>query len=575
MISTIDRIGTAEPDGDRPLCYTPAASRTRHEWRRDVDALAMFLRDRGESRWGLYATSTYDFSVGLFALWRSGKTPVVPPLNTPGVVESLAPHVDCLLGEFPVAESIVRDSYDVAPVRMPKAHVRAPRHIDPDAQLIMFTSGSSGEAKAIRKSIVQLDAEVATLEQLWGRRIARAVVLATASHQHIYGLLFKVLWPLAAERPFYASTVRDPQTLLALSARHRRSVWVTSPAFLKRIPADILDTHDTNAEFTLFSSGGLLTTPIAHRITEHLGETPIEVYGSTETGGIAYRQQRPANPDTPWTPLPGVVVDTNPDGQLLVRSPHLPDDGWHLTGDRGALAAGKRFCLGSRIDRIVKVEEKRVSLTAMETELASIAGIKDAACILRPGRRDMICAVLALDPSGYRDLYTVGRRRYIRRLRNVLVTHFDPVTLPRKWRFVEELPINEQGKIATANLLALFAPTRVHRLPVVTGIVSPTGHETTLTLFLPRQLTYFEGHFPGTPVLPGVAQLFWVAYFARQLFGLDFVWRQMEAVKFNRLVFPENTVTLHLAWREARSRLQFAYAVDGVTCSSGRLIQGE
>jgi hypothetical protein len=567
VISTIGNICATATDEDRLVCHTPAAVHTRGDWRRDVDTLVAFLGDRHELRWGLYAANTYDFSVGLFALWCSGKTPVIPPLNTPGVVQALAPHVDGLLGEFPSAEPILRNNSNTQPENVAGS-------IRPDAQLVMFTSGSSGEPKAIWKNFGQLDAEIATLELLWGTRIGQAIALATVSHQHIYGLLFKVLWPLAANRPFYTNIVRDPQTLVALSARHRGAVWVTSPAFLKRIPMTVLQSN-ADAEVTLFSSGGLLVAPIAHRIARQMGEPPIEVYGSTETGGIAYRQQRPPNRDTPWVPLPRVEIDANIEGQLLVRSPHLPDDDWYLTGDRGTLLAGHRFCLGSRIDRIVKVEEKRVSLTAMETELAAVAGVTDAVCILRPGRRDTICAVLALDAAGYRELYSGGRRTYIRRLRDVLLAQFDRITLPRKWRFVEELPVNDQGKVSAGNLLALFEPTRVHRMPVVTGISCPTEYDTTLTLFIPRHLTYFDGHFAGTPVLPGVAQLFWAGHFARQVFGLDFVWPRMEAVKFNRLVLPETTVTLHLVRREDHGRLQFSYAVDGVTCSSGRLIQRE
>ena len=62
---------------------------------------------------------------------------------------------------------------------------------------------------------------------------------------------------------------------------------------------------------------------------------------------------------------------------------------------------------------------------------------------------------------------------------------------------------------------------------------------------------------------------------ARQLFGVDMGWRQMEAVKFNRLVLPETTLTLRLELRDDRSRLHFSYTNDGVACSSGRLIQRE
>jgi acyl-CoA synthetase (AMP-forming)/AMP-acid ligase II/3-hydroxymyristoyl/3-hydroxydecanoyl-(acyl carrier protein) dehydratase len=566
MTSTITAIGTSGRDDDAPLCYDAGAIRTWREWRGDVDRLAGALAARKETRWGLYASNTYAFSVGLFGLWLSAKKPVIPPLNTAAMAQSLAPHVDGLLGEFPFAEPIIRveDADDT----------QEDRRIDPDSELLMFTSGSSGQPKAIPKRLHQLDAEVATLERHWGSQTADRVTFATVSHQHIYGLLFKVLWPLAAKRPFYANIVRDPNTMVKLAAQHRRTVCVTSPAFLKRIPAATLESFQTERHIVLFSSGGLLATPVAHRIARHLAPV-IEVYGSTETGGIAHREQSPSDIDTPWTLLDVVRVRADGNGRLLARSPHLPDDAWHATGDRGEIIDDRTFHLGSRVDRIVKVEEKRVSLAAMEAALRAIAGIKESACVVHPGRRDIVCVVVALDEMGYRQLYGDGRRRYITRLRAALAAQFDPLTLPRKWRFVEELPTNDQGKSSAAVLLAQFDPPRVPRLPTVTGIDCASPTDAVLTLFVPRQLAYFDGHFPGTPVLPGVAQLFWVGHFARQLFGVDAAWRQMEAVKFNRLVTPETKVTLHLQLREDRQRLQFSYAVDGITCSSGRLIQRE
>ena len=567
MTSTIIEIGRS-PGDDHPLCLERNAVLTWSDWRRDVDRLVAFLLRRSEARWGLYSTQSYDFSVGLFALWLSGRTPVIPPMNSPGTVRSLMENVDGLLGHFPLAELILRDPDDE-----PSDYTH--RRIDPSAELVLFTSGSSGEPKAIHKRISQIDAEIATLESLWGADLDDAIAVATVSHQHIYGLLFKVLWPLAARRPFYTHTIRDSNAMVTLTARHHRSVWITSPAYLKRIPEHILDAIGADRDITLFSSGGPLATPVAHRIDHHLEQPPIEVYGSTETGGIAYRQQRSSDADTPWQPLPGVVIATNDEGRLLVRSPHLPDANWYFTGDHATRLSGASFHLGARTDRIVKVEEKRISLAAIEAALINIPGVKDAACIMHRRRRDTICAVVALDTSGYRDLYSSGRHQYTRRIRERLALQFERVTVPRSWRFVDNLPTNDQGKVSAADLIALFEPNRVQRLPDVVGSEYPTELEAILTLYVPKHLTYFDGHFPDTPVLPGVVQLLWVDHFARQLLGLEHGWKEMEAVKFNRLVLPDTTVTLRLEAREDGRRLQFAYAIDGTTCSSGRLVQGE
>ena len=61
------------------------------------------------------------------------------------------------------------------------------------------------------------------------------------------------------------------------------------------------------------------------------------------------------------------------DAQLEVTSPHLPNADWWRTQDRVEADAGGGFRLLGRADRIVKVEERRVSLTALERQLLALA----------------------------------------------------------------------------------------------------------------------------------------------------------------------------------------------------------
>jgi acyl-coenzyme A synthetase/AMP-(fatty) acid ligase/3-hydroxymyristoyl/3-hydroxydecanoyl-(acyl carrier protein) dehydratase len=563
---TFDAILSGFDDNDMPACLDGKALRTRGDFRRDVDALARRLETRAELRWALYAANSYDFAVGLFALWCARKTPIVPSGDDPAARAALDGAVDAALGDLPDALPI--RSRDSAP-----SLARRERTIGERAELTLLTSGSSGAPKAVRKCARQLEAEVASLDALWGARVADAVVLATVSHQHIYGLLFKVLWPLASGRAFYADLVRDPNLLRALTARLPRAAWVGSPAQLKRMPERILATVDRDRVAAVFSSGGPLPTAAAHRVAHALGEPPIEVYGSTETGGVAYRQQRPEyGPDGgPWRALPRVELAVV-DGRLRVRSPHLPDAEWHATGDLGEILADGRLQLGKRVDRIVKLEEKRVSLTAIEETLAHCDGVSEVACFVHAGVRDFVYAVVALDSTGYRASYALGRRRFVQRLRDALLAHVDRIGVPRKWRFVDALPANAQGKVTPTELAPLFergAPT----LPVVRGLVASDANEVTLALHLPAQLVYFDGHFPGSPVLPGVVQLSWVDLFARQLFDAKGGWRRMEAVKFSRLLLPETDVALTLQAHDDGDQIRFSYAIDGVVCSSGRLVR--
>ncbi len=77
---------------------------------------------------------------------------------------------------------------------------RTSASIDPHAPLTLYTSGSSGTPKPIRKTLAQFNAEVHTLETQWGALVGDATVLGSVPHHHIYGLLFRVFWPLAAGR---------------------------------------------------------------------------------------------------------------------------------------------------------------------------------------------------------------------------------------------------------------------------------------------------------------------------------------------------------------------------------------
>jgi len=83
---------------------------------------------------------------------------------------------------------------------------------------------------------------------------------------------------------------------------------------------------------------------------------------------------------------------------------------------------------------------------------------------------------------------------------------------------------------------------------------------------------YFEGHFPGCPVLPGVVQVGWAIEFARQHIPFSGQFRSLAAVKFMRVIRPNTAVTLRLAADTDRRALSFEYRFDGEPCSSGRVL---
>lgn len=516
----------------------------------------------------LYLDDSLEFGAALLGAWQAGKTVWLTADVLPASCAALAAHVDAFLGQFPPEH---------APSMAPAGSGAQPcwRVLD-DAfpALVVHTSGSTGAAQSIPKKLSQLGSEVATLERLFGHHAAGAAVLATVTHQHIYGLLFKVLWPLAAGRPVHAHSVAFPEQLAALLAQGP-CVLAASPAHLKRLP-DHLDWRAAGMQLrAVFSSGGPLPFDSALAAGALLGKVPLEIYGSSETGGVAWRQRSAAAPDDDsWLAFPGVAWRLDDGDALQVRSAHLADDGWLPLADRARLADGDRFVLLGRSDRIVKIEEKRISLSAIEAALLATPLVAEARVVLceaPPGERQKVAAFVVCSAAGRALLAADGKLALNRQLRQALHGQLEAVAMPRRWRYLEQLPINAQGKTTQALLLALLAPAAKPRLPEVRALEG-SGSAVTLALFVPANLFYFDGHFDGAPLLPGVVQVDWARHFARLHLALPARFRAMHALKFQQPVLPGSALRLELHYDAPKNSLQFRYVSDAGQHASGRLL---
>lgn len=92
-----------------------------------------------------------------------------------------------------------------------------------------------------------------------------------------------------------------------------------------------------------------------------------------------------------------------------------------------------------------------------------------------------------------------------------------------------------------------------------------------LRLRIPPGLAHFPGHFPGAPVVPGVLQVQWALALAAPRLSIAPHCREMEALKFQRLLRPGDVVQLELRLDRERGKLHFTYRLDDMHCSSGRL----
>ena len=537
------------------------ADATRGDLLRQVEAWRIAFQAQPGEHHALHLDDALAFAAALFGGWLAGKTLWLPGDTLAATLASLDERVQGRAGDLPQAFAIpaaspVADTDGAASPPWPTLDAERCR-------LMLFTSGSTGEPGAICKSLRQLDNEVAALEACFGDAIGDAEIHGTVSHQHIYGLLFRVLWPLSASRRFAPRRLDYNEQLTRLGPDP--VVLVASPAHLKRLPANQDWSRLSRGLRAAFSSGGPLPADAAHDVQRLWGLAAIEVFGSTETGGIAWRRSGIASP--PWQALPGVEWRLR-DGALEIRSPHLPDAAWHATQDRAVAGSGGGFELRGRADRIVKVEERRISLSAIERRLLASPLLADARVVALPGHRILLALAAVPSDAGHQVLDQAGRAGLAAQLRAWLAGHADAIALPRRWRFLDALPMDAQGKCSERRLAALFRPLRPepawrHR----------DDRAAQCELEVGADLAAFEGHFPQAAILPGVVLLDWAVHLGREAFGPIGGFQRMEAVKFQHLVRPGTRLQVELDWRPGV--LGFRFRSEKGAHASGRLLFGE
>jgi len=568
----------------RPRHAVVALNRNRtyswDEFQNHVGGLCAQLSKCPGGRWLLTCQSSYAFAVGLFALWHTERVAVLAPNQQPKSLVEVAKGV----------AGLITDSDHSAP-RIPRlrplatsARARGWEKLKlSQTCLELFTSGSTGDRKVVLKNLSMLQCEIAALEATFGNRLRDSAAYSTVSHQHIYGLLFRLLWPLSSARPFIDESVSFWEELDISIARGRSVYLVNSPTHLERISSTGRKALVAAHPRAIFSSGGPLRVSAAAQIREILGAAPIEVFGSTETGGVGWRLCNRTKRSQDWTPLRGVTISVEGAasiGTFRVSSPFVSSaDASLIMGDRGIVLPNGKFRIEGRIDRIVKISEKRVSLDDMERRLSRHPWVAETKVVLLHSNdessRSVLGAAIVLNSKGESQLKRGGRPALSVAFRRHLQKHFDISTLPRIFRFIEVMPGNAQGKVSEISLKSIFqsqfdsAVTMPQRLRE-----TKTNSALRVRYRVPRELAYFEGHFPHYPVVPGIVQIRWVVEAASQWLGSRFDIQRMEAIKFKNLLLPNQMFSLTVDKERSgmSSILRFSLSEKNTLYSSGRLV---
>jgi len=407
--------------------------------------------------------------------------------------------------------------------------------INPDeTSVIMYTSGSTGKPKAIRQRLTELENDNRFSLSKWGEEILKRKICSTVSPHHIYGLLYSILLPFTAGVPFRRTRIEFPEELEKLF--DTEYMIFTVPAFLKRA-VEIEKTGGLCLKSPwLFSAGGVLDYETAQKTSEVFGFWPVEVYGSTETSGIAWRQ---SDKGPEWTAFDNAQLSKNQNGCLVIRSPCIKDQAAFETGDMVDILEDGRFLLKGRLDSLVKIEEKRISLPEMETRILQSGLAADVCVIPLEGKRQYLAAAIVLNDKGKEQFSGLEKQQITKFWREYLQKYFENIVIPKRWRCLEALPIDAQGKKKKDDIKMMFSGEKMK-------VIEKTENSVSLEFSIPDTSPYFDGHFPGFSILPAVAQMELITRFASQYLGTSIGLSQIRRVKFAKLVRPFVPLLLNL-----------------------------
>jgi len=336
----------------------------------------------------------------------------------------------------------------------PERQAPALDKVPPGTALIISTSGSEGQPRAVLLGTAQLDAAAAAANAALDLR-AGDLWLACLPLYHIGGQ--SILWRCARAG---AGVLLHEGFAIDELANDLLTWPVTHVSLVPAMLARLLD-HGIAPPSTLRAvliGGAALSRPLYERASA-AGWPLFVSYGMSETAAMAAVFQ-PA--DSVWheglvgRALPGHEFRIGDAGRIRLRGPQVmigylggggPDaDGWLITGDLGEIDAGGRLTVLGRADDMLISGGRNVHPQEIESCLAGCPGVVDIAVtgLPDPVWGDLIVA-LVVGPADDAALLAHARQ------------HLPSAALPRRIRRLDRLPRNAAGKLERGALRRLAA----------------------------------------------------------------------------------------------------------------------
>lgn len=508
---------------------------TLGELKKDVANASLFLKGQNNDKAVIISENFYDFTVWFLASVYTGKEIF---LVTDSSKLNYLDFNYVLLNKLNFNENNVLE-YSFLPCDKHNVFVN------------FFTSGSTAKPKMIKKTLANLISEAIDVTNEF-RELLKTVskIESSTKPQHMFAMTFRFMLPLCNLGKFLmvSEDVCYPDNVDLSNA-----LFVSTPSFL-----------ELYKKFDLRCDAGVVVTAgakLPQKVFEYLEQQTnvLEVYGSTESGVIGWKRSSKKNCLTTFS---NVSVSVNKESQIVINSQYFIEENLTLC-DIIKMQDDKHFNLINRADRVFKIQDKRISAPELEACLLENKLVQDVYCFQYGDK--MACTLVLSDIGknwlldNIKDIGVVGLYSEIK---NFLKDKVEIV--PQKWKILYEIPKNMFGKIDKAKLAKIFGTNL--SMPIVLSC-QKNINEACYELIFPKNSNFFEGHFNNFPILPGVVQLYYANYFAKDAFGCDISTEVVKKIKFSKIIKPDEKVCLHFS--NIGKNINYTYIKDDMLCSTG------
>jgi len=335
---------------------------------------------------------------------------------------------------------------------------------------LKLTSGTTSLPRAIRFTAAQLAADCDNICETMGIG-GEDLNYGVIPFSHSYGFSNLITPLLCRGVPLAASEDRMPRAILEGLERTGATVFPGMPVFFEKL-AGLLDERALTGGPVLprlrlcISAGAPLTARVGKAFSERFSRKVHTFYGASECGGIGYDGSEEPVYEEGY--LGGamrnveIAPPAGPDeaGQIAVRSGAV-GDGYYPDAEPEVLEAGRfvppdlvrlgerGMYLAGRATDVINIAGRKLNPAEVETQLAQCPGVRQVVVFGVASALRNEEAVACVSGTAETD-------EVLRYARTVL----SGWQVPKDVWLVEEVPVNERGKVSRRDLARSYAARR-------------------------------------------------------------------------------------------------------------------